>query len=175
MSRWIRTACVAGMLVAGLAAPSGAQAELLEGELTVYGMTCPFCAFGIEKKLRAVEGVSEVKVELDEGRIQLGFSPSNDAGPGALGDAVEEAGFELSAIRLKVGGTLAEDGGRPVLASGKEVRFLLVDAESREPLAGSALETLRTRAAGGRLVVSGAVDRKYDGLPALLLRAPGAP
>ncbi len=176
MSLRVRTAClVAGMLVAGLAASSVAQAELIEGELQVYGMTCPFCAFGIEKKLRAVEGVSEVTVLLDEGRIRLGFSPSNDAGPGALEDAVEEAGFELSGIRLKVGGTLTADGDRPVLASGKEVRFLLVDAESGELLAGSALETLRTRATGSRLVVSGDVDRKYDGLPALLLRVPGAP
>ena len=175
MSLHARTAyLVATLLVAAQAAPSVVQAELLEGELQVYGMTCPFCAFGIEKKLRAVEGVSEVTVELDEGRIQLEFAPSNDAGPGDLEDAVEEAGFELSGLRLKVGGTLTADGGRPVLACGSEVRFLLVDAESRDPRSGSALETLRAGATDGRLVVSGAVDRKYDGLPALLLRV-GAP
>ena len=53
-----------------LAIPVTSQAEILEATLQVNGMSCPFCAFGIEKKLRSVDGVQEVDVLLDEGRQQ---------------------------------------------------------------------------------------------------------
>ncbi|MGN2393298.1 heavy-metal-associated domain-containing protein, partial [Pelomicrobium sp. G1] len=31
--------------------------------LQVDGLACPFCAYGIEKKLRALDGVDKVKVD----------------------------------------------------------------------------------------------------------------
>ena len=66
-------------LALGLLASSAVRAELLEAELTVAGMACPFCVFGIEKKLGAIDGVQNVTVLLDEGRVRLVFSPSSQA------------------------------------------------------------------------------------------------
>ena len=152
-----------------ISAPSLAKAELLEGELEVSGMTCPFCAFGIEKKLRAVPGVSEVTIFLDEGRIQLAFLPENDAVPDDIEGAIEKAGFKLSTLRLKVRGTLAEVDSRPVLEAGDRARFWLLDEKRREALSGEALKRLRVAARSGTLVVSGTVDGEVDGLPALAL------
>ena len=48
---------VLAALVLLIAVPLTSHAEILEAELQVNGMSCPFCAFGIEKKLRRVEGV----------------------------------------------------------------------------------------------------------------------
>ena len=101
------TAVALAVFLLFISSPSLSKTEILEGELLVLGMTCPFCGFGIEKKLRAVPGVSEVTITLDDGRIQLAFLPGNDAVPDDIERAVKKGGFKLSTLRLKVQGTLA--------------------------------------------------------------------
>ncbi len=162
----------AAVLVVGASTPLPAQADVLEADLDVSGMSCPFCAFGIEKKLRAVSGVDAVSVLLDEGRIELRFVPENDAAPADIRNAVKDAGFKLSGLRLKVQGTLAQDGGRPMLQSSQNVRFLLVDSTSGESISGERLERLQAAAGTGPLVVFGTVAGSGDGLPRLALPAP---
>ncbi len=151
-------------------APLSSRAELLEAELEVNGMACPFCAFGIEKKLRAVEGVQDLTVFLDEGRIELVFSPENGASASDIEAAVKEAGFKLSGLQLEVRGALARDTDTPVLDAGRNVRFLLLDAkDGGSPLVGEALEKLRASARSGVVVVNGTSHGEVDGLPGLLL------
>ncbi len=162
----------AAVFALGASAPLPAQADVLEADLEVLGMSCPFCAFGIEKKLRAVPGVDTVSVLLDEGRIELRFAPENDTAPADLRKAVKDSGFKLSGLRLRVRGTLAQDGQRPILQSSQNVRFLLVDATSGESISGEPLERLRSAAGSGPLVVFGTVDGNGDGLPRLALPAP---
>ncbi len=79
-----------------------ARAEMRAAELLVNGMSCPFCAFGIEKKLRHVSGVNEVEVFLDEGRIRLVFSAENTATVQDIENAVDDAGFKLSGLSVDV-------------------------------------------------------------------------
>ncbi len=169
----IRTLAVAviAVFVLGVPTPRPAQAEVLEGQLDVSGMSCPFCAFGIEKKLRGVPGVDDVSVLLDEGQIELRFAPGNHTAPADIRRAVEEAGFKLSGLRLKVQGTLAADDQRPVLQVSRNVRFLLVDARSGESVSGESLAHLRAAAGDDPLILFGAVDEDGDGLPRLALPA----
>ena len=54
-----------------------ANATFVSAELRVNGISCPFCAFGIEKKLLDVDGVEAIEVFLDDGRITLTFVPDN--------------------------------------------------------------------------------------------------
>ena len=64
--------------------PLSSRAELLEAELEVNGMACPFCAFGIEKKLRAsarggvvvVNGTPHGEVDGLPGLLVIGTEPS---------------------------------------------------------------------------------------------------
>ena len=163
------TAVALAALLLFISSPSPSKAEILEGELEVFGMTCPFCGFGIEKKLRAVPGVSEVTIFLDDGRIQLAFSPGNDAVPDDIEGAVEKAGFKLSTLWLTIQGTFAEDDSQPVLVAGRKARFLLLDEKRREALSGDALQRLQAAARSGTVVVSGTVGGKVDGLPELAL------
>ena len=58
-----------GVLVLGVS--GAARAEVLGAELQVSGMSCPFCAFGIEKKLRPV-GVPLLEGALRPGSVSLG-------------------------------------------------------------------------------------------------------
>ncbi len=173
MTKSLRTLMRAAWFVAltvCLLVPLSSRAELLKAELQVNGMACPFCAFGIEKKLRAVDGVRDLTLFLDEGRIDLVFSPGNGASTGDIEAAVKEAGFKLSGLQLEVRGTLALDSDAPVLDAGQDVRFLLLDGENDgAPLVGEALEKLRARAGGGVVVVNGTAQGKVAGLPGLVL------
>lgn len=158
-----------GLVLVLSAAP--ARAQMQAAELRVNGMTCPFCTFGIEKKLRHVSGVDEVEVLLDEGRIRLMFSAQNVATVQDIENAVKDAGFALSGLSVDVAGTLVEGDGALVLRAGKASRYLLAEtkAGSVQPLAPEAKRRVRSEAEGEKLIVSGEVHAYRDDLPALVV------
>ena len=167
LGRGLPLAVSLGILVAVAALP--AAAEIRSAELRVNGLTCPFCAFGIEKKLRKVDGVREVEVLLDEGRIRLAFSSQNAATVQDLEAAVGEAGFELAGLRLIARGRLIQDGDGQTFEVGPKTRFRLVEPKDGAPrsISPEILHRLREAADDGVVVIGGEVhDRKSD-LPAL--------
>ena len=115
-----------------------ARAEIRTAELRVNGLTCPFCAFGIEKKLFQVDGVSEVEVLLDVGLLRLSFSAGNEATVQDLEDAVDDSGFRLAGLRLAARGTLRRDGDEETFEVGPRERFRLVEKRdgSADPAGG---------------------------------------
>ncbi len=48
-----------------------ALAGNLEYRMRVDGLACPYCAYGIEKKLKAIDGVESVEVDLDRGVVRV--------------------------------------------------------------------------------------------------------
>lgn len=151
--------------------PWGAQAEMLRASLRVNGLACPFCAFGIEKKLREVVGVETVDVLLDEGIVQLALKPANRVTIPVLEQAVERAGFELSGLRLAVRGRLVEDSPSTVLDAGSASRFLLLEkaAGRLRPIAGKTAEAIRAASVSGPVIVEGAIDGTESGLRRLVV------
>ena len=39
--------------------------------MRVDGLACPYCAYGIEKKLKEINGTSNISVDLDKGLVQV--------------------------------------------------------------------------------------------------------
>ncbi len=113
--------------------PSPGRAEILYSELRINGLVCPFCAFGIEKKLRNVEGVERVTVLLDEGVVQLGFAERNRVTFGDLQDAVTAAGFELAGLKVEVRGRIEAGDDGKILAAAPDLRLRLVNDPTDEP------------------------------------------
>lgn len=66
--------------------------------LQVDGMSCPFCAYGLEKKLSKLEPVDQIEIELDEGRVILTLKTGTSVSDEALQKAVKEAGFTVRKI-----------------------------------------------------------------------------
>lgn len=48
-----------------------------EYQMRVDGLSCPFCAYGIEKKLKAISGVKTVDVDLERGLVLVNGSDIN--------------------------------------------------------------------------------------------------
>ena len=46
-----------------------ASASGIEYRMRVDGLACPYCAYGIEKKLKAIDGVQKIDVNLDDGLV----------------------------------------------------------------------------------------------------------
>ena len=95
-TRLIRASIIAITLgLASAAAFAGAH----QYRLQVDGLACPFCAYGIEKKLNATKGVKAIKIDINAGTVTV----TMEAG-GALSEAqarqiVKDAGFSLGSFQ----------------------------------------------------------------------------
>lgn len=86
---------------------SPAFAENAEETITVQvdGMFCPFCTYGVEKKLKALKGVKKVIVHLRRGKAEIRVKPGMTVSDKMINQAVEDAGFTPGPIeRIGAGG-----------------------------------------------------------------------
>ena len=61
-------------------------------EYTVKGMTCQHCVASVHEEVSEVDGVEEVRVDLDTGRVRVAGEGFTDESVRA---AVAEAGYEV--------------------------------------------------------------------------------
>lgn len=64
--------------------------------LQVDGLACPFCAYGVEKKLNNSEGVESVDIRINEGVVLVTVSEGAHFDEARAERIIEEAGFTLS-------------------------------------------------------------------------------
>ena len=75
--------------------------EVLSGAnvlLRVDGMVCPFCAYGLEKRLENVPGIDAVLIRVSDGLVQIRAKVDQELSDEALKEVVEESGFTLREI-----------------------------------------------------------------------------
>lgn len=73
-------------------------------KLEVAGLACPFCAYGIEKRLNALDGVEKVETHIEEGTVVVTMKDGAALDEAKAREAVKGAGFTL-------------DGFEPLIAS----------------------------------------------------------
>ena len=62
--------------------------------ISVSGMTCGHCVSAVSEELEALEGVEEVKVDLNAGGIStVTITAGKELSPSDIGEAVAEAGY----------------------------------------------------------------------------------
>ncbi len=75
--------------------------------LYVKGLACPYCAYGLEKKLKKLPFVQEVEVQMDEGRVLVAFREGQRPEPETFAEQVAEvvkaAGFTLEKVAYPAG------------------------------------------------------------------------
>lgn len=65
----------------------------------VGGLSCPFCAYGIEKKFVEREEVDSVFVALERNEVRLWLVSGRELSDEAVRRTVERAGFSPGAVR----------------------------------------------------------------------------
>jgi copper chaperone CopZ len=62
-------------------------------KMEVNGMACPYCAFGMEKELKQVSGVADVKIQLKQGLAYIATLKKQEPSKESLALIVKNAGF----------------------------------------------------------------------------------
>ncbi len=64
-------------------------------KLYVDGLACPFCAYGVEKKLRGVAGVEKLDIDINTGVVSVTMAEGASLDEAAARQIVKDAGFTL--------------------------------------------------------------------------------
>lgn len=75
------------------------QAAGTQYEMRVDGLACPFCAYGIEKKLKAIKGTSNIRVDLDNGLVKVDLVEGKDLEEGDMKKLFNDAGFTYRSMK----------------------------------------------------------------------------
>jgi len=99
MKGTIKTAAItiAMLFIAVIATTSTIKAqepvEKTYVKIVVDGLSCPFCAYGLEKKLKAVSGSKDVSIELTKGEATMSVPKDQQPTEEELRKIVKDAGF----------------------------------------------------------------------------------
>jgi len=72
--------------------------ELAYAKVEVKGLACPFCAYGLEKKLTEEHGIVSIKIDVEEGLAYLSVLKSQQPTKEVIEQIVIDAGFTPGSI-----------------------------------------------------------------------------
>lgn len=75
--------------------------ELQKVSIRVDGLACPFCAYGLEKKLKRLEGVERLEIKINDGLVILHFKADAKVDQELIMKKVKEAGFTPREIKVE--------------------------------------------------------------------------
>ncbi len=86
------------MMLIGISSMSFAQNAIQNNrtqqvQVEVDGLSCPFCAYGLEKKLSGIDGVASIKIDIDQGMAILTVSENKSITEEEIRKVVKQAGF----------------------------------------------------------------------------------
>lgn len=90
-------------------ASSLAQAQIYSLSVVVEGMSCPFCVYGVEKKLKKVEGVKSVTTNMKDGEAILVAKEGQSINFNQVPAAVRDSGFTPGMINIAAVGKIKVD------------------------------------------------------------------
>ena len=79
-------------------------------QIRVDGLSCPFCAYGLEKKLKKVDGAANLHIELEAGIVSLDVPADKRPTEESLRKVVTDAGFTPREIKYSKTPFIKEDG-----------------------------------------------------------------
>lgn len=90
------------LLLLFLSFASTAENNANEYVVTVDGIACPFCAYGIEKQLDKLSGILEMNTDIAAGVIRLTVEDTVTLREEDVRTAVEKAGFSMRGFSARV-------------------------------------------------------------------------
>jgi len=97
--RILRLLLITGLLLAApIASVSAQDASEPSATIRVDGLSCPYCAYGLEKHLKKLAGVESVEIIMKSGKAIVRLKPDVQVDDAALKTAVKKAGFTARGI-----------------------------------------------------------------------------
>ena len=89
------------ILVSALLVAASAWAAGTEYVIRVDGLVCPYCAYGVEKKLNKIKGVEHVDVDLQQGIVTVDVDKGVKLTPKQMKRLFRDAGFTYRSMKAK--------------------------------------------------------------------------
>jgi len=70
-------------------------------QMRVDGLACPYCAYGIEKKLNAIDGVEKIDVDLNKGLVTVNTADDVKLSEEQMIKLFKDAGFTYRSMTEK--------------------------------------------------------------------------
>ena len=140
-----------------LANPAGA-AGFVEVTQTIFGMDCAPCAYGVQKNLMKLDGVTSATVSLNDGYARVEFTDDNSVTLEQIRETIRENGFTPTDATLVLVGSLSPIAGRPAVTFADQSFHLAASADGSTILA-----ELDGMTSGTLVRVSGRVDESDRG------------
>ncbi len=70
-------------------------------ELRVDGLACPYCAYGIEKKLKKTKGVEKIDIDLNKGVVRVKVAEGVRLTESQMAKLINDTGFTLRGMTEK--------------------------------------------------------------------------
>ncbi|GAB4300662.1 MAG: hypothetical protein Kow0098_28230 [Ignavibacteriaceae bacterium] len=74
------------------------EAQTNEIKVRIDGLSCPFCAYTLEKKFIEIEAVEKLNINFDEGIMYLVIKEGENFPDELIKEKVEESGFTVREI-----------------------------------------------------------------------------
>lgn len=101
----IGSALAIATFAASMAHAAGLADAPRQAVITVKGLACPFCVYGLEKHLRKLPGATRVQVDLGKGKATVDFAADSKVSDEDIRKAVKNAGFTADRIDWQVAAT----------------------------------------------------------------------
>ncbi len=92
----LKSLMLTALLVAGTGAVLAADTRY---RIRVDGLACPYCAYGIEKKLKQIDGVEKIEVDLDQGLVMVYTTGGVELTEEQMTRLFSDAGFTYRSMR----------------------------------------------------------------------------
>ena len=116
-------------------------AQVQQADIGVDGLACPFCSYGLEKKLKEAKGADEVTINISKGLAVLKSNGKESLEVEQFEPIIKDAGFTLRSLTVTAVGTISQSNDSPMLfVNGTDTKFILKN--------NTAYENLRTKLSG---------------------------
>ncbi len=140
------------MALIGILGIGTISGQIARVDQEVYGMDCAPCAYGLERGLKKMDGLQEVRVSLNDGKAYLGLAEKNDLTLRSIQEEVKKNGFSAKKAKVVLMGNLNKVDGQWYIETDNE-RFAVSQDTSIE---------LVQKLAVGRTTLSGTVQDEDD-------------
>ncbi|MCH7782073.1 heavy-metal-associated domain-containing protein [candidate division KSB1 bacterium] len=69
-------------------------------EVRVDGLSCPFCVYGLEKKMKKIDGILDLKIDFEKGLVTFSLKEGKSVDEKTIVKIVKESGFTAKEIKF---------------------------------------------------------------------------
>jgi len=130
---------------------SNAQIQKVDQE--VFGMDCAPCAYGLERGVKKMDGLQNVRVSLNDGKAYLELSKNNSLSLRRIQEEVKKNGFSAKQAEVVIEGKLINKNSGYELETGTETYSIVTGAS----------DDLNSKLKAGTVKLKGIVQDEEDG------------